>query len=260
LKEINIYDMPVYFILTRIDSVTQPEDVLNNTRNDICKIMGDRKFKLVVTSGRTGDIGDFIAFLKEINRDAGKLFIDKYKPVISEYIKRCKEYILKRLNTKSTIEEIDDELVRIDAELNEIDLKLTKESDELKNSTVSAIDKICDKVKNDVEFEKTNIVSMIADGQSFEAEKHLKQAVRVSIAEGIKMFYSPSETKFISNVKNIVPDNYNIDIDINATLTGINAGKTNSALFDVLDKIGGVFGLIGKLVVGVIWWRQGKIR
>lgn len=270
LKELNLTEIPVCVVITKMDKPASEFDVaFDKLKNDIKKYLTNKDIKFCKTCVNNSDedsyqrygSNEFKEFIENIQKATPEIFENKYKGLLIKEAKNTESYLDNKIKNSSLSEnELIEKEEKLNRELENLQNKIATQNESF-NSDMDNFDEVIrGAIMMSLQSEMSSFVTM-ALGQS-DINQKVASNVRLAVTRCIKERFEPKLKRHYEKLNNIINSGVldisgiaygPISVDLNAT--GLNKKLTNT--FAGIG-IGLILGPLGVLVGGLIGYFVGK--
>ena len=263
LKELEIYKMPVYIVITKSKSVTPPQlqECIENIKSELAKYIALKDVKLVFTNakGRKDDI-DIEAFkeiLLEIEANSQKIFLAETNKTILQESSRLTQYLSSVIQqTELRPSEIEGKKEDCQRDLERLKTQLERTKTEFNSQAENSISVIQSKVNEALNSSASSLASALANGSDINGR--INSIVRETLTSAINSEFTPKFRRYLEKINRCVHVDINSNFQIQTSESNVMIDKViqgtvsnvvRKTLPAILAKIGIV---INPVIAGII--------
>ena len=263
LKELEIYKMPVYIVITKSKSVTPPQlqECIENIKSELAKYIALKDVKLVCTNakGRKDDI-DIEAFkeiLLEIEANSQKIFLAETNKTILQESSRLTQYLSSVIQqTELRPSEIEGKKEDCQRDLERLKTQLERTKTEFNSQAENSISVIQSKVNEALNSSASSLASALANGSDINGR--INSIVRETLTSAINSEFTPKFRRYLEKINRCVHVDINSNFQIQTSESNVMIDKViqgtvsnvvRKTLPAILAKIGIV---INPVIAGII--------
>lgn len=266
LRELDIYNMPVYVVITKSKSVTptQLQECIENIKSEVTKYIGLKNIKLVSTNakGRKEDI-DVEAFreiLQEIEANSQTIFLTEANKISLQESNRLAQYlnaVIRQIELKPS--EIEGKKEECQRDLERLKTQLEKTKQEFNSQAESSISAIQSKVNEALNASASSLASALANGSDINGR--VNSIVRETLTSAMNSEFTPKFRRYLEKMNHYIHVEINSNFQFQTDETGIVIDKViqgtvtsvvKKTLPAILAKIGIVISPVLAGVIGVL--------
>lgn len=216
LKELSLFDVPVYVCVTKADKVS--EEVLHENvkaiERSILQLLGVAPRKTVtIWSKRNRNTDGLNEILSDIEKNSRMIFETKFSKQLKKHAKTLEQYLEERLKGASlTVSEIDEKEDKIQREIEYIQTKIEREQQRFEKQLESGIQSIQGRVDRELGANHDLLVSQLIRGGDIQSKLNL--IVRTAVTAGLKEEFEPKLQQHLQNLTKAIE----LDIPLDATV------------------------------------------
>ncbi len=268
LKELNISDMPVCVVITKMDK-EYSEEAFEKLKADLKKYLTNKEISFYKSCARKGTDAynkfgseEFKKFLLEIQDRAPEIFKRKYTGILIKEAQNTESYIVNKIKNSSLSEsELIEKEEKLNNELESLKNKMELQNDRFNSDINSFGEVIRGSVLSSLHAEESSFVIKALNHQDINQD--IQSNVRLAVTRCIKEKFEPKlknhceKLESIINSGNLTTGGFMVsNMDFN-----VNAGVLNSKTKNTLGGIGLgaiILGPLGALIGGVVGFFRGK--
>lgn len=215
LKELNLLDVPVLIVLTKIDKKTESDvqAMLNDVKMKAEKIIGTGRFEITKASARLKNTDSVKNFLIGIQNKAADIFKANMSKRINNNVQTIEKYIKTRLNSNNfSVEEIEEKEKLLIKQIEELNVKIEKEKSSLNNDIERCVNVAEGKIRMTLENSESSLVNDLINKRDI--RQQINSLVRTSILETIQTEISPRIQRFFKNIADLAGYDIQVSNDI----------------------------------------------
>lgn len=256
LKELKVYNMPVYVVITK--SRRLDDDELDECRKLLQKTVGqivgqDNVTVATVDSYGMVNVDELKDILIEIQGKTGEIFINKYSEQLRNASRYAEVYLMERIDKASlSSSRLEQEKEKVQKKIQEISAEIEREKNNFERQARVCINSIRDHVKTDLEASLPTISAMMENGNDITDK--INSIVRRSVRIGINTEFEPKLKKYVKHISEMITIQFPDDDEIfkgvkEAISQSVPEEVAKSALPVVLAGVG--FALANPIVAAI---------
>ena len=256
LKELKVYNMPVYVVITK--SRRLDDDELDECKKLLQKTVGqivgqDNVTVASVDSYGRVNVDELKDILIEIQGKTGEIFINKYSEQLRNASRYAEVYLMERIDKASlSSSRLEQEKEKIQKKIQEISVEIEREKNNFERQARVCINSIRDHVKTDLEASLPTISAMMENGNDITDK--INSVVRRSVRIGINTEFEPKLKKYVKHISEMITIQFPDDDEIfkgvkEAIAQSVPEEVAKSALPVVLAGVG--FALANPIVAAI---------
>lgn len=256
LKELKVYNMPVYVVITK--SRRLDDDELDECKKLLQKTVGqivgqDNVTVASVDSYGRVNVDELKDILIEIQGKTGEIFINKYSEQLRNASRYAEVYLMERIDKASlSSSRLEQEKEKIQKKIQEISVEIEREKNNFERQARVCINSIRDHVKTDLEASLPTISAMMENGNDITDK--INSVVRRSVRIGINTEFEPKLKKYVKHISEMITIQFPDDDEIfkgvkEAISQSVPEEVAKSALPVVLAGVG--FALANPIVAAI---------
>ncbi len=256
LKELKVYNMPVYVVITK--SRRLDNDELDECKKLLQKTVGqivgqDNVTVASVDSYGRVNVDELKDILIEIQGKTGEIFINKYSEQLRNASRYAEVYLMERIDKASlSSSRLEQEKEKIQKKIQEISVEIEREKNNFERQARVCINSIRDHVKTDLEASLPTISAMMENGNDITDK--INSVVRRSVRIGINTEFEPKLKKYVKHISEMITIQFPDDDEIfkgvkEAIAQSVPEEVAKSALPVVLAGVG--FALANPIVAAI---------
>ncbi len=256
LKELKVYNMPVYVVITK--SRRLDDDELDECKKLLQKTVGqivgqDNVTVASVDSYGRVNVDELKDILIEIQGKTGEIFINKYSEQLRNASRYAEVYLMERIDKASlSSSRLEQEKEKIQKKIQEISVEIEREKNNFERQARVCINSIRDHVKTDLEASLPTISAMMENGNDITDK--INSVVRRSVRIGINTEFEPKLKKYVKHISEMItiqfPDDDEIFKSVKEAISqSVPEEVAKSALPVVLAGVG--FALANPIVAAI---------
>lgn len=256
LKELKVYNMPVYVVITK--SKRLDDDELDECKKLLQKTVGqivgqDNVTVASVDSYGRVNVDELKDILIEIQGKTGEIFINKYSEQLRNASRYAEVYLMERIDKASlSSSRLEQEKEKIQKKIQEISVEIEREKNNFERQARVCINSIRDHVKTDLEASLPTISAMMENGNDITDK--INSVVRRSVRIGINTEFEPKLKKYVKHISEMITIQFPDDDEIfkgvkEAIAQSVPEEVAKSALPVVLAGVG--FALANPIVAAI---------
>lgn len=259
LKELKVYNMPVYVVITKCNRLDEEE--LNECKTLLAKQVGeiverdDIKVACVDSYGKV-NVEELKDILREIQSQTGRIFVNKYSKALRMVSRLTEVYLIERIDKAClSTSRLEQEQEKVEKKMKEISVDIDKEKTNFDRQAKVCINTIRERIKADLEATLPTISAMLENGSDITDK--VNSVVRRSVRIGINTEFEPKLKKYVEHISEMIiiqfPDNDVIINNVNSSLkNNVVDEVTKTALPVILAGVGLVLNPIAAVVGGIV--------
>lgn len=259
LKELKIYNMPVYVVITKSNRLD--EDELLACKKLLQKLVGriverdDVKVACVDSYGRV-NAEELKEILREIQSQTGRIFINKYSKALRNVSRLTEVYLVERIDKAClSTSRLEQEQEKIEKRMKAITADIEKEESNFDKQARVCINTIRERIRGDLEAALPTISAMLENGTDITDK--INSVVRRSVRIGINTEFEPKLKKYVEHISEMItiefPENEIIINNVNSVLkNNVVDEVTKTALPVILAGAGLIFAPVAAVVGGMV--------
>lgn len=253
LKELKLYDMPVYIVITKCDKVTENQlqnEIKVHIKKSVENLLNINNVKIAcVKSKKDRNTNEVEEFLLEIQQKSDEIFEKEYSNKIRKYISEIESYINNRLKKNDfSIEQLEEEQKDLENKLQKTQQKLSRERQNFDGQLQKCIEAIRRKIEADLSASSSFMETAILNGSDISDKVNM--IVRKAVTTGIKTEFEPKLQKYLRHVADII--DVNTLVDTTVEVNQVQVATENMVKDIVLKAIPVVIATIGGVLAGPI--------
>ncbi|MDY4573500.1 MAG: dynamin family protein [Intestinibacter sp.] len=253
LKELKLYDMPVYIVITKCDKVTENQlqnEIKLHIKKSVENLLNINNVKIAcVKSKKDRNTNEVEEFLLEIQQKSDEIFEKEYSNKIRKYISEIETYINNRLKKNDfSIEQLEEEQKDLENKLQKTQQKLSRERQNFDGQLQKCIEAIRRKIEADLSASSSFMETAILNGNDISDKVNM--IVRKAVTTGIKTEFEPKLQKYLRHVADII--DVNTLVDTTVEVNQVEVATENMVKDIVLKAIPVVIATIGGVLAGPI--------
>ena len=256
LKELKVYNMPVYVVITK--SRRLDDDELDECKKLLQKTVGqivgqDNVTVASVDSYGRVNVDELKDILIEIQGKTGEIFINKYSEQLRNASRYAEVYLMERIDKASlSSSRLEQEKEKRQKKIQEISVEIEREKNNFERQARVCINSIRDHVKTDLEASLPTISAMMENGNDITDK--INSVVRRSVRIGINTEFEPKLKKYVKHISEMITIQFPDDDEIfkgvkEAIAQSVPEEVAKSALPVVLAGVG--FALANPIVAAI---------
>lgn len=251
LRELKIYKMPVYIVITKSRSVTksQLEECVENIRQNAADYLGLKDIEIFCTNakGRFVEIEPFAKILQKIESESKLIFFERVTAVVNIEGERLANYLRSVIRqTDLTPSQLEAKKEECRQNLEKFKAKLTKTKQDFSAQIESCINSILSKVTESLHCSASGLEIDIMNHADINSK--INSIVRETITSSMQSEFAPKFRRYIEKIKSGIYLNINSNFDlqiedrnfaVDATIKTVIGGTVKK----VIPKVLGAFGL-----------------
>lgn len=216
LKELKVYNMPVYVVITK--SRRLDDDELDECKKLLQKTVGqivgqDNVTVASVDSYGRVNVDELKDILIEIQGKTGEIFINKYSEQLRNASRYAEVYLMERIDKASlSSSRLEQEKEKIQKKIQEISVEIEREKNNFERQARVCINSIRDHVKTDLEASLPTISAMMENGNDITDK--INSVVRRSVRIGINTEFEPKLKKYVKHISEMITIQFPDDDEI----------------------------------------------
>lgn len=206
LKELKVYNMPVYVVITK--SHRLDEDELDECKTLLKKLVGeiigqeDVEVACVDSYGRV-NVEDLKQILFEIQGMTGEIFVNKYSEHLRNASRFAEVYLIERVDKAClSTSRLEQEKEKVEKKIQELTFEIDREKANFERQAKVCINSIHDHVKNDLEASLPTLSAMMENGNDITDK--INSVVRRSVRIGINTEFEPKLKKYVKHISEMI--------------------------------------------------------
>lgn len=253
LKELNLYNVPVYIVITKCDKV--PVNQLENEikphiKKSVQDLLNIDNVKIAcVKSKKDRNTKGVEEFLLEIQQKSSYIFEKEYSNKIKKYLNLVEKYIKDRLkNNDLSIDELEEKQKELEEKVEKIKQKLSQERSNFDIQIEKCIKSIERKIESDLSAASPALETAILNENDISDKVNM--IIRKAVITGIKTEFEPKLQKYLRNVAKII--DINAMVDTTLEINQLEVATENMVKDIVLKAIPVIIATIGGVLAGPI--------
>lgn len=216
LKELKLFDVPVYVCITKADKVPEEEleKIFDSLRVSIEKLLGVAPKKVVaIWSKRNKNTEGLKAILKDIEASSQEIFHKKYTALQKYYARTVEQYIVEMLKgMELSVSELDEKEAKLIKDLESIKTKIEQEQQRFEKQLSKSITTIQTKIEHELYTNKEDLITQLVRGGDIQYKLNIM--LRTAITAAIKEEFEPKLRQHIQNLTKSIQ----LDVPIDASV------------------------------------------
>lgn len=216
LKELSLFDVPVYVCVTKADKVSEEvlADNLSAIGRNIQQLLGVVPKKIVpIWSKRNRNTDGLNDILIDIESNSRIIFEKKFTGLLNQHAKTAQQYIEEMLKSASlSVSELDEKEEKIKREIEYVQTKIEREQQRFEKHLDTGIQPIQIRIEQELVSNQEMLVSQLIRGGDLQAKLNL--IVRTAVTAGIKEEFEPKLQQHLQNLTKAIQ----LDIPVDATV------------------------------------------
>lgn len=216
LKELSLFDVPVYVCVTKADKVSEEvlADNLSAIGRNIQQLLGEVPKKIVpIWSKRNRNTDGLNDILIDIESNSRIIFEKKFTGLLNQHAKTAQQYIEEMLESASlSVSELDEKEEKIKREIEYVQTKIEREQQRFEKHLDTGIQPIQIRIEQELVSNQEMLVSQLIRGGDLQAKLNL--IVRTAVTAGIKDEFEPKLQQHLQNLTKAIQ----LDIPVDATV------------------------------------------
>ena len=216
LKELKLFEVPVYVCITKADKVS--EDILaankQSIRTSIEKLLGVAPKKVVaIWSKKNRNTDGLQEILEDIEANSREIFHKRFTTLQQQHAKTIEQYIIEMLKgTELSLSELDEKEARLLKDIENIQVKIEREQHRFEKQLSSAISAIQMKIEQELHNNKEALQTQLMRGGDLQSK--LNVIIRTAVTAGIKEEFEPKLQQHIHKLTQAIQLDIPIDTSI----------------------------------------------
>ena len=253
LKELNLYNVPVYIIITKCDKVPVKQlenEIKPHIKKSVQNLLNIDNVKIAcVKSKKDRNTKEVEEFLLEIQQKSSYIFEKEYSNKIKKHLNLVEKYIKDRLkNNDLSIDELEEKQKELEEKVEKIKQKLSKERSNFDIQIEKCIKSIERKIESDLSAASPALETAILNENDINDKVNM--IIRKAVTTGIKTEFEPKLQKYLRNVAEII--DINAMVDTTLEINQLEVATENMVKDIVLKAIPVVIATIGGVLAGPI--------
>lgn len=251
LRELKIYKMPVYIVITKSRSVTesQLEECILNIKRNAEDYLDLKDVKICCTNakGRFIEIEPFSEILQEIESDSHAIFVAKVNDTVQIEAERLANYLRSVIRqTDLTPSELEYKKEECRRNLEEMKARLNKTKQEFSGQVESCINAIQSKVTESLYSSASSLEIALMNNSDINSK--VNSIVRETVLSSMQNEFAPKFRRYVEKINNYIHLDINTNLDLKvdernfAVETAIQTAVAG-AVKNLVPKVLGAFGL-----------------
>lgn len=251
LRELKIYKMPVYIVITKSRSVTesQLEECILNIKRHAEDYLDLKDVKICCTNakGRFIEIEPFAKILQEIESDSHAIFVAKVNDTVKIEAERLVNYLRSIIRqTDLTPSELEYKKEECCQNLEEMKARLNKTKQEFSGQVESCINSIQSKVTESLYNSASSLEIALMNNSDINSK--VNSLVRETILSSMQNEFAPKFRRYVEKINNYIHLDINTSLNLKvddrnfAVETAIQTAVAG-AVKNIVPKVLGAFGL-----------------
>lgn len=248
LKEIKIFNVPVYIVLTKCSRLSEEE--INECKTLLKKLMmnifDEKDIKIGISEAYgTINVEEVKQFFYEIQGNSNQLLHSKYTRILKKYARYTEVYLSERIEkSKLSSSELELERVKLTQKIDNLMVKLGKEEERFDKQTEECILKLKHSIKTSLDEAIRVLVVSIMNGSNL--EERLNILIRNAVMSTLNETLEPQVSAYLKNIEDLFSISDLANVNFSVDLKSIT--NSNSKAADVAKATP----LLGFIVLGVI--------
>lgn len=253
LKELNLYNVPVYIIITKCDKVPVKQlenEIKPHIKECVQNLLNIDNVKIAcVKSKKDRTTKEVEEFLLEIQQKSSYIFEKEYSNKIKKHLNLVEKYIKDRLkNNDLSIDELEEKQKELEEKVEKIKQKLSKERSNFDIQIEKCIKSIERKIESDLSAASPALETAILNENDINDKVNM--IIRKAVTTGIKTEFEPKLQKYLRHVAEII--DINAMVDTTLEINQLEVATENMVKDIVLKAIPVVIATIGGVLAGPI--------
>lgn len=253
LKELNLYNVPVYIIITKCDKVPVKQlenEIKPHIKKSVQNLLNIDNVKIAcVKSKKDRTTKEVEEFLLEIQQKSSYIFEKEYSNKIKKHLNLVEKYIKDRLkNNDLSIDELEEKQKELEEKVEKIKQKLSKERSNFDIQIEKCIKSIKRKIESDLSAASPALETAILNENDINDKVNM--IIRKAVTTGIKTEFEPKLQKYLRHVAEII--DINAMVDTTLEINQLEVATENMVKDIVLKAIPVVIATIGGVLAGPI--------
>lgn len=216
LKELKLFEVPVYVCITKADKVS--EDVLTTNkqsiRTSVEKLLGVAPKKVVaIWSKKNRNTDGLQEILVDIEANSRDIFYKKFTILLQQHAKTIEQYVTEMLKgTELSVSELDEKEARLIKDVENVQVKIEREQQRFEKQLSSAISAIQMKIEQELHNNKEALQTQLMRGGDIQSK--LNVIIRTAVTTGIKEEFEPKLQQHIQKLTQAIQLDIPIDTSI----------------------------------------------
>lgn len=250
LKELSLFNVPVYACVTKADKVT--EDVLAQNiasiERSIQQLLGIAPKKIVpIWSKRNRNVSGLEDILRDIEQNSRAIYEKMFTTELQKHAKSVEQYIEEMIKSAAlTVSEIDEKEESILRDMESVQAQVEREQQQFERQLTSGIQAIQARVEQELNANRELLISQLINGGDLQSKLNL--IVRTAVTTGIKQEFEPKLQQHLQSLAKSIELNVSFDGGIQVDTLKV---ESDQALKDFAVKsLPLVLGAIGVALTG----------
>lgn len=251
LRELKIYKMPVYIVITKSRSVTksQLEECILNIKRNAEDYLDLKDVKICCTNakGKFIEIEPFAEILQEIESDSHAIFVAKVNDTVQIEAERLANYLRSIIRqTDLTPSELEYKKEECRRNLEEMKARLNKTKQEFSGQVESCVNSIQSKITESLYNSASSLEIALMNNSDINSK--VNSIVRETVLSSMQNEFAPKFRRYVEKINNYIHLDINTNLDLKvdernfAVETAIQTAVAG-AVKNIVPKVLGVFGL-----------------
>ncbi|KGR80079.1 dynamin family protein [Ureibacillus manganicus] len=216
LKELKLFEVPVYVCITKADKVS--EDVLatniQSIRTSIEKLLGVAPKKVVaIWSKKNKNTDGLQEILADIEANSREIFHKKFTALQQQHAKTIEQYITEMLKgTELSVSELDEKEAKLLKDIEHVQVKIEREQERFEKQLDGAISAIQMKIEQELHNNKEALQTQLMRGGDIQSKLNI--ILRTAVTAGIKEEFEPKLQQHIQKLTHAIQLDIPIDTSI----------------------------------------------
>ena len=257
LRELKLYKMPVYIVITKSRSVTesQLEECVENIRRNAADYLGLDSVEICCTNakGRNIEIESFAKVLRQIESDSHEIFVEKTNEIVRVEAERLANYLRSMIRqTDLTPSELEAKRSECQQNLEKLNAQLAKTKKEFAAQTDSYINSVQSKVTESLYNSASGLEIALMNGSDINSK--VNALVRETIVSSMQNEFAPKFRRYVEKISDCVhlEINPNLDLQVAEKNFAVDAAIQTAVAGAVKQLVPKVLGALGLAVSGPV--------
>ena len=251
LRELKIYKMPVYIVITKAHSVTesQLEECVENIKHNATDYLDLKNIEIYCTNakGRFVEIEPFAKVLQKIESDSHAIFLEKVIRTVQLEAERLANYLRSVIRkTEFTPSEFEAKKEECRRNTEELKARLSKTKQEFSTQVDSCINSIQSEVTESLYNSASSLEVALMNNSDINSK--VNALVRETVLSAVQREFAPKFRRYIEKINSRIHLNINANLDLRvderniAVETAIQTAIAGTVK-KLVPKVLGAFGL-----------------
>lgn len=250
LRELKLYEMPVYIVITKSRSVTdtQLKQCVDNIKKQASVYLGLNNVLIVCTNakGKHIDVEPFAKILRQIESDSQKIFVEYVNKLISAEGTRLTNYLRGVIRqTDLTPSEIESRKEESRLKLEKLKHTLSKTRQDFSAQVESCLNAIQSRVSQALYSSASSFEAALLNNSDISGR--INSLIRETVISAVQREFDPKFKRYVEKMSNCINIDINTDFDfkideknfmMNAALQNVITSTVKKVVPKILKAIG----------------------